>query len=111
MTYRLIFGAVFLLLLSAVFFLLVMPSQRQLLLQATKDLQLYDSADGSKQIGVLPMGKIAIIVRCDDNKSTINPVIELEDGRTAYVLTAGFTISSKQTGWFSRPHYLNCGDW
>jgi hypothetical protein len=103
-------GVIFLLFSMIIYLSLIAPAQRQLTLRATQDLKLYDIADKTRQIGVLPQGKTATILRCDDTKSSIDPIVELEGGQTGYVLTSGFAISSTRTGWLSRPRYLHCGD-
>jgi hypothetical protein len=95
--------------LAGSFLLFVSPSQRELILFADEDTQFYDGADGSKIIYVLSRGKSANIVRCEDTKTSIEPMIKLDDGRSAQRLTGRTSIQVRRTG-MSWPRYLGCGD-
>jgi hypothetical protein len=92
---------------AAVYFF-VIEFQRELSLVAVNDVQFYDGQDPANVIFQLPNGASAIIVRCEDTKSLIVPVIGLDDGRTAYLLSGNFKIHSRPTGLLSRPRYPGC---
>jgi len=90
---------------------LVIRFQRELILEAVEDIKFYDGLRAVRAPNVifeLPKGNSATIVRCEDRKSVIEPVINLDDGRAAYLLSGRFKIHVKRTGMLSRPRYLGC---
>jgi hypothetical protein len=92
-------------------YLLVIRFQRELILEAVEDIKFYDGVRAARAANVifgLPKGKSATIVRCEDRKSVIEPMIRLDDGRMAYLLSGRFNIHVKPTGMLSRPRYLGC---
>lgn len=92
-------------------YLWIFDFQRELTLVAVGDLKFYDGKDGDNVILELKKGSSANIVQCHDTKSTIEPVIELTDGRMAYFRSGDFRIAVKRTGLLSRPRYLGCGNY
>jgi hypothetical protein len=92
-------------------YLWIFNYQRELILVAVDDLKFYDGKDGDNVIFELQKGSSVNIVQCHDTKSTIEPVIELSDGRMAYFRSGDFKIAVKRTGLLSRPRYLGCGNY
>jgi hypothetical protein len=92
---------------AAIYFL-VLPYQRELLLVAADDVRFFDGADRTKIIFHVRAGKTAHIVSCDDRKSTIEPLIELDDGRKAYVLEGHYRLRVVSTGLLSKPEAMSC---
>jgi hypothetical protein len=86
----------------------VIKFQREIVLVAIEDLSFYDGLDATKVIFLLSAGSSRIVARCEDKKTVIEPVVRLDDGRMAYVLSGRFRIESKPTSILSLPRYLGC---
>jgi len=93
--------------LAAIYFL-VLPYQRELALVAVDDVKFFDGMDRTKIIFQLRAGKTAHVVACDDRKSTIEPLIKLDDGQRAYVLEGRYRLSVVSTGLLSKPQSMSC---
>ena len=96
--------------LAGALYFLIVPFQRQLVLVAEEDVTFHDSENREKVVFVLPAGSSTEIIRCEDNKHVIEPVIRLDDGRMAYRVFGRVTVRTEPTGLLSRPRYLGCGD-
>jgi hypothetical protein len=89
---------------------LVLPYQRELTLVAKEDVTFYDGQDSNRVVLALEAGESRPILYCDDRKSTIEPVIRLDNGDEAHHLAGRIGIASRRTGPLSVPQYLGCGD-
>jgi hypothetical protein len=89
---------------------IVRSSQRSLYVLAKNDLSVAEHGARYKVVGALKQGQKARIIRCDDTKSLIEPIIELADG-TQGVPDLEYAIVAEPTGVFSRPQFLECGDY
>jgi hypothetical protein len=90
---------------------LVIPFQRMLNLVAAEDVAFYDGKNRERIVFILPAGDSATIIRCEDTKHLIEPVIQLKDGREVHRAHGRMQIQSLGTGVLSRPQYLGCGDY
>jgi hypothetical protein len=86
----------------------VIGFQRDLILVALEPVEFYDGVDATEIIFRLSPWQSRVIVRCEDKKHVIEPVINLDDGREAHALSGGFRINVEYTGLLSRPRYLGC---
>lgn len=87
---------------------IVVSHQRAVFIIATVDVPVFDVDDPMKRIGTLAKDAISPVLWCEDNKSTIEPVIDV-DGRSGRA-RGPYKIVTERTGIFSRPHFLGCGD-
>jgi hypothetical protein len=86
----------------------VIRHQRALYLVALTEVTFSHKLGDGHVIFVLPKGGERKIVGCEDRKSTIEPLIRMDDGQLAYVASGNFGIRLKATGLLSWPEYLGC---
>jgi hypothetical protein len=101
-------SVVVLAILASGFLFFVVPFQRSLFLIATTDVEFYDGIDETKVVYVLSSGGSAVIVRCEDKKTIVEPAIKLTDRTIVFVKSGRFEINRRPTGIFSWPQYLGC---
>jgi hypothetical protein len=86
----------------------VMRFQRELFLVALDDLTFYDGRNWNRIVFTLPSGEEEQIIRCEDRKSKIEPVIRIKEEETVYLRGGDFKIIARPTGLLSSPRYLGC---
>jgi hypothetical protein len=85
----------------------VTTAQRSLFIVAKRDLSVVEDLQSDKVIGTLRQGQKARILRCEDTKHYIQPIVELSDG-TVGVPEVQYDIVIERTGFLSRPQFPGC---
>lgn len=89
---------------------IIRSSQRSLYVVAEKDLPVAELRAPYAVVGALKQGQKARIIRCNDTKSLIEPIVALPDGSQG-IPSPGYRIEAVSTGRLSRPQFLECGDY
>jgi hypothetical protein len=102
----LILAAIMILVIAAVSE--AITAQRSLFLVAKNDLSVVDDMQSRKILGTIAKGQKTRILKCDDSKHYIMPVVALSNGTTGVVYDVDYYIVVERTGLLSWPQFLNC---
>jgi hypothetical protein len=97
-------------LLGALEVFFVWPNQRILKIRAIEDVTLSNTKQGGEIVATLKAGEERTVVRCEDNKSTIEPVIRTIGGTEVYPSRGNYKVVEERESVFSMPRFLNCGN-
>jgi hypothetical protein len=75
--------------------LLVAVTGQRITLVAEEELNLYSKAAAGQLIGKAKLGEKLAVVRCEDLKHYIVPIVHI-DGRNAYVVEGKFSLERKE---------------